>query len=100
MMVRGRAALDWEVVEQAGQKAASIGQVLPSKFTKDSFHKPSEAKTTILEEPDVFANLSAALTQAGQALTMAAQKRDEGELMVAFVSYAQSCKDCHSLYRE
>ncbi len=100
MMVRGRTVLDWSVIEQAGQRAVSIGETLPKKFPKDSFHKPSEAKTLILEEPETFASLSAALVQAGHALTAAAQRADEAAFAVAFSDYAQSCKECHSRYRE
>lgn len=100
MMVRGRTALDWQVVEQAGSVAANAGEMLPHKFPADSFKAPSEAKQTIISEIENFTLLSNGLSVAGSALKSAASNQDEGAFMVAFQSYAATCKACHSLYRE
>ncbi len=100
MMVRGRTALDWQVVDQAGEAAMTAAESLPAKFPAGSFMAPSEAKTAILEQPETFAALSTALAKAGEALSQAASQQDEGAFLVAFRGYAQTCKDCHSLFRE
>ncbi len=100
MMARGRTALDWQIVEQAGQAAVHTGQTFPEKFPADSFKAPSEAKRNIVSELENFTLLAVGLAEAGQALQNAADMQDEGAFLVAFQGYAQTCKACHSLYRE
>ncbi len=100
MMARGRTALDWQVVDQAGQTAVHTGAMLPHKVPADSFKAPSEAKAIITSELENFTLLSSGLADAGQALQTAAANQDEGAFLVAFQGFTQTCKACHSRYRE
>ena len=99
-MSRGRDDIDWSLIIEAGKHATMTSKHLPMQFPADSFKSPSEAKETILTDKEGFQAQVDALWLAGLALTTAGETQDEDSFKLAFGAYAQTCKACHSKYRQ
>ncbi|MEW6679244.1 MAG: cytochrome c [Pseudomonadota bacterium] len=70
-----------------------------SHFGPDTFYPPTKAKEAVWEQPQVFEEKRQAFFQATDALLVAARSHDRKQVAVAYEAVHDSCKACHSDFR-
>ncbi|WP_420549694.1 c-type cytochrome [Curvivirga sp.] len=98
-MVKGQKEMDSQVViEQAKIIRQNTGEVLLSKFPKDSIHGPSEALPEIWQEWDKFKGYNTKLSELGMALNEAAG--DPDAVIATFKAIGGTCGACHKQFKK
>ena len=70
----------------------------PTVFEKRVFDPKSEAKGLIWEEFETFTKISNSLAASAKQLSSSMKSFDD--LRPALITLSQSCKECHSRFRE
>jgi len=97
-MLRGKSDYDAERVRTLAEDMKKHAVHMPMMFPEGTGKKPSEAKATIWTDTDGFKTASMELAQYAGALAESAD--DKSSAMKAFRNVGQSCKSCHTDYRE
>lgn len=97
-MLRGKTDYDADRVRTLSEEMKKHAAHMPLMFPEGSDDKPSEAKATIWTDADGFKAASMELAEYAGALADAADEKSSA--MAAFRDVGQSCKSCHTDYRE
>lgn len=97
-MLRGSSDYDAGRIKALGDEMRKHAAHMPMMFPEGSNKEPSEAKATIWTNVEGFKTESAKLAQYAAALAESAD--DKAAAKTAFRNVGQSCKSCHTDYRE
>ncbi len=97
-MQRGRVEFDAEHVRATGKAIAAMAKAFPLLFPEGTeIGGHTEAAPDIFDDPGNFRKLSSAMGQAGNELQRTASQE---QLQQLFRNLNDSCKSCHSRFRQ
>jgi cytochrome c556 len=96
----GAADMNLKAVEEAALAISEAAATAPTKFTKGSLSKESEAKAEIWDNWAEFEGLLNNLSADAAKLSQLAKAGEEFELAEQFGKMTKNCKACHTKFRE
>ena len=97
-MLKKKDPFDKDKAVSAVEAIESLAVETPKVFKKREMHPKSEAKLTIWEDFEAFTKISNKLSVDAKKITANLQNFDD--VRPALISLSQSCKSCHSRFRE
>ena len=99
-VLRAAKSEEFEEVERLASLLADWGEKLPALFPESSDQKPSEASPRIWQEFADFTARANDFALASKDLRNSAGTADQKAVIKAAMRVADSCKACHSAYRQ
>ena len=97
-MLQKKAPFDQGKVVEAINNIEQLAVETPKVFEKRVLDPKSEAKELIWEEFETFTKISSSLATSAKQLSSSMKSFDD--LRPALITLSQSCKECHSRFRE
>ena len=97
-MLQKKAPFDQGKAVEAINNIEQLAVETPTVFEKRVLDPKSEAKELIWEEFEAFTKISIGLSTSAKQLSSSMRSFDD--LRPALISLSQSCKECHSRFRE
>ena len=97
-MLQKKAPFDRGKAIEAINNIEQLAVETPTVFEKRVLDPKSEAKESIWEEFEAFTKISIGLSTSAKQLSSSMRSFDD--LRPALISLSQSCKECHSRFRE